>query len=235
MAQKVFVGSIFKNDLDFQPQWLDLQLKCIQQTTSNFEHVAVVSEGLTNSCFSDKTTVIVPENQKLEWSEAHLQGLKILLNFFKEQNCPYFLFLDGDAFPIKQNWLNELTSRMRPQEVFQNGCAFQTSGKQLEIAVALRSENLENRLHASILFAKKEALNHLDFCLGTNPQPDLLNNRETDIYLTPYQTERRDKAFPLMRSNQFNVHPVACGVYYDCFYHHCCGSGRGFQVRGRNY
>jgi hypothetical protein len=55
---------------------------------------------------------------------------------------------------------------------------------------------------------------------------DLRGNMEGDVCVSAYQNERRRKVWPLMRSNQFNLHPVVCGIYYDMFYHHGCGSGR---------
>ncbi len=162
----------------------------------------------------------------------------MLLAHFRERaaNYNHFLFLDGDAFPIKKNWYGDLTMKMSPSDVFDSsGMALRSRGREREIAVALRAENLETRLHASILFANQAALQNLDFKIGDSPDRDLLGDRESDIYLPTYQTERRDKVFPLMRSNQRNVNPVACGIYYDMFYHHCCGSGRTFRVRGRTY
>lgn len=234
----VLIGSVFANDVGIQPRWLDLQLRFIQGTTKSFDHVTVVTEGLTNTYFSDRTQVLVPENNAIKWSEAHLQGLRTLLAYFKERanDYSYFLFLDGDAFPIKQNWLGDLTMKMRPIDLFdESGMALRSRGREREVAVALRAENLESRLHASILFAKRSALQNLDFEIGDTPQRDLLGDREADIYLPTYQTARRDLVFPLMRSNRMNVNPVACGIYYDLFYHHCCGSGRSFRVRARTY
>jgi len=34
----------------------------------------------------------------------------------------------------------------------------------------------------------------------------------------------QDDVFQLLRSNKMNIHPMLCGVYYDCIYHHGCGS-----------
>lgn len=234
----VLIGSIFANDSNKQRSWLDLQLRFIESTTKSFDHITLISEGTTNNDFPKNTEVVIPQDTSLQWSKAHLQGLNTLLDIFRERSndYKYFLFLDGDAFPIKKNWLGELTIKLNKQEVFdKNGYAVQSLGREREIAIALRSENLENRLHASILFAKGAALQYLDFAAGTSPHPDLLGNEESDIYLPTYQSHRRAFAFPLIRSNKKNVNPVACGIYYDCFYHHCCGSGRAFDVRSSDY
>ena len=112
----VLIGSVFANDLGLQPKWLELQLKFINETTKNFDHVAFVAGGITSDIFSQKTEVIVPSDTSLEDSDAHLCGLKSLLNHFKERASDYshFLFLDGDAFPIKKNWFHDLKAILDP-------------------------------------------------------------------------------------------------------------------------
>lgn len=227
----VLIGSVFANDLGTQPKWLDLQLRFIRNTTKSYDHVAVVSEGLTSESFN-QTHVIIPENTSLKMGDAHLQGLNTLLSHFKQQanNYSYFLFLDGDAFPIRKNWLNDLKTILDPQSAM---ALPKTTNK--EIAAIVRSENLERRLHSSVLLVKSSALQNLDFVFGTAPQPDILGRPESDIYLWSYEAEYRNLAFPLIRSNQWNVDPIACGIYYDMFYHHCCGSDRPFATRSDNY
>jgi hypothetical protein len=234
----LLIGTVYANDLGLQPGWLDLQLKFIAGTTKNYDHVAVVTEGTTNDYFSQRTKVIIPKDTSLRWSEAHLQGLQTLAEYFRQHQNEYanFLFIDSDAFPIRKQWLGDLTMKMKPSEFFdESGHALKSRGKAREVAIALRAENLESRYHASVLFVKGEAIEYVDFIIGNTPDKDLLGDREADIYLPTYQIHRKDQVFPLMRSNQVNVNPVACGIYYDMFYHHCCGSGRGFRVRGRSY
>lgn len=238
MTSRLLIGSVFANDSPQQQQWLDLQLKYLQATTPEFDHLAVVMTGTTNSYFADHTNVLVPENTTETASVAHLIGLQLLKQEFDKRVDSYdnFLFIDSDAFPIRMNWTNVLLRSMEPQDQFVNGTAISlgTTGRNYEIAVALRSENLETRLHASILFAKKQALPHLGFTDNVVGN-DLLGNPEEDINLDVYQNQRRNFAMPLIRTNQYNVHPLACGIYYDMFYHHCCGSGRHFNVRSNSY
>ena len=59
---------------------------------------------------------------------------------------------------------------------------------------------------------------------------DLLGNVEDDIHINYQAEELRSRVFPLIRTNQYNVHPVACGVYYDMFYHHTFGSEHGVKA-----
>lgn len=235
--KKLLVGSVFATSDDTQQRWLDLQLRFLDATTYDYDHVAVVSDGPSDA-FSGRTKVMVPDDLTLEASDAHVNGLSMLLNHFREKQDDYhnFLFLDGDAFPIRKSWLGSLLTRMEPAQVFDlNGIAMPSaSGDRYEVAVVLRCENLESRLHASVLFAKKEALPHLSFEIGLVGN-DLLAKPEEDVHIPAYQFDRRKLALPLLRSNQYNVHPLACGVYYDMFYHHSCGSGRWFNLRAKSY
>lgn len=233
---KLIVGSVFANDSPEQQQWLDLQLRFLRATTSDFDHVVVLMSKETSSYFRDHTNVLIPDDLTQTASSAHVIGLRTLKEHFEKSDANYFLFIDGDAFPIKINWINVLLRSMEPEEKqFENMAVPNLAvGKDYDIAVALRSENLETRLHASVLFAKKRALPHLNFVYGPVGN-DLQGNLETDVNLNVYQREKRDLALPLIRTNQYNVHPLACGIYFDMFYHHCCGSGRTFNLRAQRY
>lgn len=216
---KIAIGTIFSNDDHSQRMWFDLQLKFLEATTANFDHYTVLFNKKTDY-FDQRTNIIHDKNGKVRNSQAHVVGLKYLLETFKSKNqYEYFLFLDSDAFPIRINWINLLVERME---------------KSYEIAVPIRFENLEQRLHASILFAKPSALHHLDFACR-NIGSDLLQGSENDVTIGPYQDQRRRSAYILMRSNKFSVNPLLCGIYSDMFYHHCCGSGRTYNMRGREY
>lgn len=236
--KKLLVGSVFANSDEKQQKWLDLQLRFLDATTQDYDHVAVVSDGSTSLEFLSRTNVLFPDDPTLEASDAHVNGLNMLLSHFRKIQDDYhnFLFLDGDAFPIRKAWLGSLLARMEPVQMFgEDGTAMPSaSGDKYEVAVALRCENLESRLHASVLFAKKEALPHLGFEIGLVGN-DLLAKPEEDVHIPAYQFGRRKLALPLLRSNQYNVHPLACGVYYDMFYHHSCGSGRWFNLRAKSY
>jgi hypothetical protein len=239
--KKIIIGSVFANDSPQQQKWLDLQLNFLKATTEDFDHVVVVSEGLTNDYFQKKTKVLVPFDKSPKSSFAHLAGLNILLSHFKdcEEKYENFLFIDSDAFPIKKSWINFLLNKMKKKDFFDdpktgNIIPLKHKSKYYEIASILRSENLETRLHASVLFARKDALSKLNFDIGIVGN-DLLGNSERDVFIPVYQKELRDFAFPLIRTNKKNIHPVACGVYFDMFYHHCCGSGRKFSLRSNDY
>lgn len=234
--KKLLVGSVFADDSPTQQKWLDLQLKFLSETTDDFDHIVVLSDGKTNDYFEQKTKVLIPEDTSPKCNEAHNFGLNRLLEYFKQNQNDFenFLFIDADAFPIKKNWMASLLRKMQPQERidFNTGAILpnKMKGKDYEIAVALRSENLETRLHASILFVKKKFLDKISFSIGLVGN-DLAGNQEQDIYVPNYQYELRHMALPLIRTNKFNLHPLACGIYFDMFYHHACGSGRPFNLR----
>lgn len=231
---QLLVGSVFADDSEHQVKLLDLQLKFLRATTPDFQHVAFVAKQSTG-LFSKKTDVL-PQQVLGEGESEHLMGLTAILQEFRnrQNRFPCFLVLDSDAFPIKSGWLSQLLNKMDSPVYDTAGNFVFNRHEPYEIAAALRYENMEQRLHASICFMKDVALDHdLDFRHGYVGD-DLVGGREIDIYITPYQTERRDRAFPLIRSNKVNVHPLACGIYFDSFYHHGAGS-RDLIVRGSNY
>lgn len=236
--KKLLVGSVFADDSPLQQKWLDLQLRYLAATTTDYDHVVVLTPGPANDSFTSRTTVLVPEDTTLSGSPAHVQGLNLLRNHFRDREDYYenFLFIDGDAFPIKKQWLGSLLVKMNTTDRFTEGAATCLSerGNYYDTAVALRCENLETRLHASVLFARREALRHITFEVAEVGY-DLAGNPECDVTVPAYQHHRRRLAMPLLRTNQYNLHPLACGVYYDMFYHHCCGSGRWFNMRANDY
>ncbi len=205
------MGTLFSNDSSEQKKWLDLQLDYFKKTTEDFDHVVRLTKP--SETFSQITNVVVSKHQD------HYSGLRKLLELFKKNQDYYdhFLFIDSDAFPVRKNWLDILTEKMTNHEV----------------ATAIRFENLEQRLHASVLFCKKSAINQLDFPIIKKPIPDLLGRNDNDVIISPYEFARK-LVFPLVRSNKTELHPLLCGVYYDMFYHHGCGS-RSFYMRSEEY
>lgn len=217
------VGTVFMNDDQLQRQWYDLQMRFIRATTKHsYDHVVYCSDVKTSTFKNGGSTLISdPDGKRLRQSSAHSFGLNSLLKYFQSvrQHYDYFLFIDSDAFPCRKGWLDVLTPRL----------------KKHEIAIALRPENLEQRLHSSILLARRSALDHLSFQVAGQNMNDLAGGHENDLTCPVYQVERRTKAFPLLRSNQKELHPLLCGIYYDLFYHNGCGTGRNFNMRARGY
>jgi len=219
-GKELLVGSIFINTSPLQEKWLDLQLRFLRATTEDFDHAVFLSDGGSNAFFDERTTVFTSnDNKRTINSKAHVRGLFNILDFFKK-NPGYknYLFLDSDSFPIRTDWVKTLLGKMKPNH---------------DIAIPLRCENLETRLHSSIIFARPAALPKMVWHVGQIGD-DICGKRESDVRLTPYQKERT-KALPMLKSNQWSRHPLLCTVYHDLFYHHCCGSGRKYNMRSKPY
>ncbi len=222
--KELLVGTAFINDSPEQHRWFDLQMRYLKATTpQSFDHITYIQAGAESGLF-EGTKIIEGEgnDRRLKQSKAHVAGLTSLVNYFKEHQDKYtdFLIIDSDAFPIRKDWITILRRKMV------SPC---------EIAVVLRPENLEQRLHSSILFAHKEALPHLKFSVGKTQLDDLTGHRERDVSCEVYQSDRRRYAFPLLKSNKLNINPILCSIYYDLFYHNGVGSGRDFNMRARPY
>jgi hypothetical protein len=220
---RLLVGTVFIDASPVQQQWFNLQLRFLTHTTGALDHVTFMSDGSNPGAFSTRSKILSSDRAGLTSHFAHVYGLEQLLGYFRSRadDYDYFLFLDSDAFPVRPRWLAILGERM-------------WAGPPYEIAVALRPENLETRLHACVLLASRAALSHLSFEVALVGS-DLAGKPEEDVVIPAYQGERRHRAFPLLRSNRFSLHPLLCGIYYDLFYHNGCGSGRQFSMRGQRY
>jgi hypothetical protein len=219
----LLIGTALVDDSPGQLQWLDLQLSFIRATTEDFDHLVITSGEVTDPTFAKKrgSQLIRPVNQfdELGGSRAHQQSLNILADYFHRQKDNYrlFLFLDCDAFPVRKNWLQILCQKMTHHE----------------IAAIVRTENLELRFHASVMLAKPEALPHLEF-KATVVGYDLEGDTERDLNPVYYQ-QHKEQVLGMVRSNRYNVHPVACGIYFDMFYHHSNGSDCRFVEKSKHY
>lgn len=222
MTKSLLVGSVYASSEQRQAEWLELQSRYLAATTCDFDHVVFVNHSDT-SAFDGKVEVVgglLEDPTKVHSSELHLRALNGLHRHFIRVQAQYdsFLFLDNDAFPIRKGWQTTLKHKMAGADV----------------AVIIRPEMCEFRWHASVLFVTKGGLSELEFkfspmhYLGEMGK-DLLGNVEDDIHINYQAAELRDRVFPLVRTNQHNVHPVACGVYYDMFYHHTFGSEHGLK------
>jgi hypothetical protein len=208
--KRLLVGTIFINDSPEQKKWLDLQLNFLRSTTEDFDHIVYLTDHFQN--FKETNVVLGDDN-------SHVAGLRKLKEVFlnNQDFYDYFLFIDSDAFPVQEGWLDTLLNKMETRE----------------IACNLRTENLEQRLHASVLFVKKNALNGLKW--NNDPIIDIIGNEERDVQISSYQDDKRNLVLPMLRSNKTEVHPLLCGVYYNLFYHHGLGSGRDNNMRGKEY
>ncbi len=220
---RLLVGSTFASGEQQQLDWFDLQRDFLNLTTSNYDRCIYVAHPDTSS-FKDAHIVGSRNSDpsRLHSSVLHLEGLRSLHAYFLTQQDNYdaFLFLDSDAFPVKKDWLTRLVSGMQEQKI------------KRDCAAIVRTELCEMRYHASVLFCLPSALTDLEFLFGQMKGlegQDLLGYFENDIHISYQYAPGRSRVLPLLRTNQYNVHPVACGIYYDMFYHHAFGSEHGVK------
>jgi hypothetical protein len=219
----LLVGSVYRNAHGKrQEELLSLQMRFLNSTTESYDQVAVVQSDLVRHPPSPifQHIDLLQGRKKRGWvSLIHVDGLQRLRRYFVERQESYdwFLFMDSDAFPIRTDWLQTLKTDM---------------GDRYDIAIIHRYENLENRLHASVLLAKRKALLNLDF--QARVFKDITGNKEHDVTIGKYQGHLRDRVLPLIRSNMTQVHPLLCGIYSDLFYHHGSGSSK-HQFRAQHF
>lgn len=233
MAKRLLVGSVYASSEQRQREWFELQSEYLSKTTSDYDHVVVVNHPDT-SAFDDHVKVVYKldsDPTRIHGSQLHLDALNELHKYFLSVQDDYdcFLFLDNDAFPIRKNWEPLLANKMS------SGQLTGRADRVKEIAVILRPEICEFRWHASVLYATKEGLRNLEFIFSpmhylAGMGKDLLGNIEDDIHINYQATQVRDSVLPLVRTNQYNLHPVAFGIYYDMFYHHTFGSEHGVKT-----
>lgn len=201
---KLLVATVFAESR-YNDKWCDLQKKFLEKTTQNYDLIAYLNR-VPPSIISGYNIVGAsngpPPSSFLEMSKEHCHGLNVLLNEFKK-NTEYksLLILDSDAFPIKK-WQDVLKERMNNKKA----------------AAAVRFENLTTFPHPSVMFVTREALSWFKIEMGESSS--LLSE---DIYDTCAGLPL-NKFYPLVRTNEWNPHPVYFGVYGHLFYHHACGS-----------
>ena len=222
---KLLVGSVFASGEQQQIDWFNLQRDFLDLTTPDYDHCIYVAHPDV-SAFKGKSLVVgnrQSDPSQIHCSVLHLEGLRCLHHYFLTQlgNYDAFLFLDSDAFPVQKNWMTKLVRSMCEQRT------------KRDCAAIVRTELCEMRYHASVLFLLPQALADLEFLFGEMrglEGQDLLGYQENDIHINYQYAPDRHRVLPLLRTNQYNVHPVACGIYYDMFYHHAFGSEHGIKV-----
>jgi hypothetical protein len=181
--------------------WSRLQRRFIDATTTDYDF-AVYLNRVDPQLFPRAT--IIGENQRTRGPLESVTSIEQLLAFARANPYENYLILDSDAFPVRPDWLNFLLQRMGSYKY----------------AAPIRFENLDTFPHPCAFFIKGEAIHDpLDFT-PTFHYRNLLGERIFELG-TGVNTQH---LFPLLRSNQYNPHPILAGLYYDLFYHHGAGS-----------
>jgi len=208
--KKTLVASVFTHT-DRNKEWYKLQTKFVKKTTDNYDH-AVFLDRISPEPFSDSIVIGSNKQDFIEiclddnkWNlTPHLIGLEKITQFFFENNCyDKCLILDSDCFPIRYNWEKLLLDKM----------------KNKPIAAAIRTENLDTFPHPCVFFMTKDAKGKFSF------RPNkLYTNLMGDKFVDSGCNIPNHICYPLIRTNKYNPHPIIAGIYFDTFYHHCCGS-----------
>ncbi len=222
--KKLLVSSVFcKNELDPYPErqsiWATIQTKFLNKTTTDFDyHIWNHKVPLTLKFKGEVLPAILPvvwDCEKNEWKEVEIEGRKHsfpshtftldrILEYFRSNPYKNYLILDSDCFPIKDNWIDILLEKM----------------DEYDYAAIVRCENLDTFPHPSAFFIKGSAIHKGLKFLPDKWSRNLLGKEIADTG----SCIPMDRVFPLLRTNKWNPHPIFSGIYYDMFYHHCCGS-----------
>ena len=206
MRKNLLVCSVFCGSGNYNSIWLRLQFNYLKRTIgSDFDH-AVYLNGADASLFSQ--SVIIGQSNTEGGGLGHLRGLNAIADYCRSHDYEHYLVIDSDCFPIANDWLKTIAGTLRRMDK--------------RYAAPLRVENLDTFPHPSVFFTSDPEYILFDFAPGTN----LLGREINDIACI---ADRKDW-LPLFRTNRVSRHPTIGSVYYDCFYHHGCGS-RNFQMR----
>lgn len=154
-----------------------------------------------------------------EINTGHSKGLEVCRRWINNHHPnSHILILDSDAFPIKLNWFEIITGLMNRYEK--------------KIAAPVRFENLDLFPHPCAMLLAPNTINESWFSFADDlPSKNLIGHDVSDV--GSGMTDCLPKILPLLRSNAINPHPIACGIYQDCFYHHGAGS-RDLRFRSVN-
>lgn len=201
---KLIIGSVYYGNWE----WYPVQLKFLKLTTINYRFF-VTSE--------DK-----PPYPDCEWipkkSSSHLEGIKKIFEEFQRSDADYCILMDSDAFPIRKDWAEMLSSNL---------IKFNK-----KYAAPFRTENGDVFPHVSFLFLNRKDID-LIMLTATNYGSkcfNLLGNDRCDIG----SGLPKDLVFPLLKSNKFSPNTCFHTIYYDLIYHCGCGS-RSVNMTFFNY
>lgn len=199
---KLLIGSVYL-DHARSGDWYKLQMKYLNRTTENFEHVVYLN-GRDNH-YNQSTVLKVDTSPAKTCQDGHIRGLNAIIDMFNSsKEYENLLLLDSDCFPIQHHWEPNLLKTMG----------------NFDVAAAARYENLDTFAHPCVFYVKKQAAKGLRFGMFTQKNIVGLPFEDTSSNITSF--------FPLIRSNRLNYHPVLCGIYWNAFYHH----GAGFRNLG---
>jgi hypothetical protein len=222
-VKKLLVGSVYAPTPN-NALWYDLQLRFLRKTLGDsFDHI-VAAIRVPTDLFKQSTVVhAVPPETDFDWWETDIAFERFFEYFLSHDEYEHYLILDSDAFPFRQNWLEELLHMMR--ENIPQGLP------RRRIASAVRGENLDTFPHACVFFMEGDYFrscdpaNHLR--LVCKRKKNLMGIELNDMMLMDediYDQQGNQIWLPLIRTNTWNPHPIMAAIYGHMFYHQGAGS-----------
>jgi len=211
---KLHVIAVYYGKSNLNSLWLRLQQKFLAYTTKNYRFSVYIND-CHESLFTDIDILGVAPNDIPHGNGNHLYCLKEIIKLV-DQNDDTYLILDSDCFPIQQGWQSLLLNVMS-----RNG---------YQVAAPVRAENLDLFPHPCAMFITNKGMKTLEMI------PSNKHHYNTNLMGVALQEPTCNHlAFPLLRSNQVNIHPVGAAIYYNMFYHHGGGSRHPKFYRYRQY
>ena len=188
-------------------KWIDIQLKYINKYIKSPYRIYAFLNGIKKD-HSEKFYFSIKDNIK-----PHAEKLNILANKICEiaHNDDLIMFLDGDAFPIQEmdDFLNQKL-------------------QQFPILAVKRNIDFGDlNPHPSFCVCKVSFWKEIngDWSKGYCWKNEITNRSLTDVggNLLKILIDKNISWFPMIRTNQLNVHPQWFAIYGNLIYHHRAG------------
>jgi hypothetical protein len=193
-------------------RWLDLCLPQIERHSRSSDYQIYIAngdseaEGRYIAATYPKVKVFSYRTEK-RGAEQHSAGLDFLIERL-DKEIEYFVTLDSDAFPIRDRWLEILTS------FIETGAT----------AVGVYRDEFVSRfepfVHVSCLCMRKQDYYNLGIRFADGQKP----GRDFSYYANCEWLKRNASLVGLRRSNVNNYHFLIGGIYGNLIYHHGAGS-----------
>jgi hypothetical protein len=207
-------------------KWLQLCIEKIQQHSGPTGYHLYVWNNNTSdrwvtefiSALPNTTLLSADPNETL--AHPHAVPLQRLYEQARADGATYIVTLDTDAHPIRDGWLETLTSALDERTVLAGVWRDELS------------QGIQPYVHASCLCTTVEFIERnrlrLDFIApNTDTKHDTLSG------LTETARELGLGIHKLRRSNRNQVHRLFGGIYGDLIYHHAAGSRVGINFWDR--
>ena len=198
------------------PKFIDLQVSHFQKYT-NQEHRIYLGKFQVGDSYVSKPYASISLEKFPQWKRHGERMNLIAKSAFESEKAnlkddDLLVFVDSDAFPI-DNWVDKVRGYL----------------KNVPIVAVQRRENIEPLL-------KEEQKNYphpsffvttVGFWKNNNLSWRLDPSRGAStigVLLKEWLEKNNHEWKPLLRTNDFNLHPLYFGVYDDMVYHHGAGN-----------